>query len=348
MEKAKKIRSIVAGCLAAVTLATAGLAVATDGFKSFKKNDNIQMELPEENNGGTVIGESAGNGVKVMSAKIAKEDYVANGESPLAETAYTLTATVTPADADLSFSWSVEFVNPSSEWATGKTVTDYVTVASASNNTATVTCKQAFGSQIKVIAKVTGNETAKAECTVDYTKKLTSVSAKLLKNVNNLDTEWSSDNPNSYLKFWAAWTQPYKTANATTQTTVGTIDDTYTYTMHLKYSADFITKAKAANIKIDEAFDIDCYNDDIMLCMVLFDDMLVDSILDGNSRKVLDVPAYNNAVRFIQTNSTPFEVTVTATGKYSTKTNVYPCKVDFSSMRILAETVSLDHGNIIF
>ena len=50
MEKSKKIRSIVAGCLAAVTLATAGLAVATDGFKSFKKNDNIQMELPEENN----------------------------------------------------------------------------------------------------------------------------------------------------------------------------------------------------------------------------------------------------------------------------------------------------------
>ena len=85
MEKSKKIRSIVAGCLAGVCLATAGLAVATDGFKSFKKNDNIQMELPEDN-GGTVIGESTGNGVKVMSAKIAKEDYAEYGISPLAET----------------------------------------------------------------------------------------------------------------------------------------------------------------------------------------------------------------------------------------------------------------------
>ena len=129
MEKSKKIRSIVAGCLAAVTLATAGLAVATDGFKSFKKNDNIQMELPEENNGGTVIGESTGNGVKVMSAKIAKEDYVANGISPLAETAYTLTATITPSNATIQdVDWSVSFVNNSSAWATGKTVTDYVPV----------------------------------------------------------------------------------------------------------------------------------------------------------------------------------------------------------------------------
>lgn len=181
MEKAKKIRSIVAGCLAAVTLTTAGLAVATDGFKSFRKNDNIQMELPEENNGGAVVGESTGNGVKLMSTKIAKEDYAANGISPLAETAYTLTPTVTPEYEHLTFVWSVEFVNPSSEWATGKTVTDYVTVTPSLpiGSTAAVECKQDFGSQIKVIVKVAGNETAKAECTVDYRKAVKSVPLNL-------------------------------------------------------------------------------------------------------------------------------------------------------------------------
>ena len=56
---------------------------------------------PEENNGGAVVGESTGNGVKVMSTKIAKEDYAANGISPLAETAYTLTATITPSNATI-------------------------------------------------------------------------------------------------------------------------------------------------------------------------------------------------------------------------------------------------------
>lgn len=178
MEKSKKIRSIVTGCLAAVTLATAGLAVATDGFKSFKKNDNIQMELPEENNGGTVIGESTGNGVKVMSAKIAKEDYVANGISPLAETAYQLTATITPSNATIQdVDWSVSFVNNSSAWATGKTVTDYVTVTPTSDGalTANVECLQAFGEQIKVTVTSREISSAKADCTVDYQQKFQSL-----------------------------------------------------------------------------------------------------------------------------------------------------------------------------
>ena len=176
MEKSKKIRSIVAGCLAAVTLATAGLAVATDGFKSFKKNDNIQMELPEENNGETVIGESTGNGVKVMSAKIAKEDYVANGISPLAETAYTLTATVLPADTtNKKVDWSIAFKNASSTWASDKTVTDYVTVTPSADGalTAVVACLQPFGEQIKVTVTSQDNAEAKAEVSVDYVKRLT-------------------------------------------------------------------------------------------------------------------------------------------------------------------------------
>ena len=176
MEKSKKIRSIVAGCLAAVTLTTAGLAVATDGFKSFKKNDNIQMELPEENNGETVIGESTGNGVKVMSAKIAKEDYAANGISPLAETAYTLTATVLPADTtNKKVDWSIAFKNASSTWASGKTVTDYVTVTPSADGalTAVVACLQPFGEQIKVTVTSQDNAEAKAEVSVDYVKRLT-------------------------------------------------------------------------------------------------------------------------------------------------------------------------------
>ena len=176
MEKSKKIRSIVAGCLAAVTLATAGLAVATDGFKSFKKNDNIQMELPEENNGETVIGESTGNGVKVMSAKIAKEDYVANGISPLAETAYTLTATVLPADTtNKKVDWSIAFKNASSTWASGKTVTDYVTVTPSADGalTAVVENVAAFGEQIVVKATSRDNAEAYATCTVEYLQRTT-------------------------------------------------------------------------------------------------------------------------------------------------------------------------------
>lgn len=48
------------------------------------------------------------------------------------------------------------FVDASSAWATGKTVTDYVTVTPTANGalTANVECIKDFGEQIKV----TGNE----------------------------------------------------------------------------------------------------------------------------------------------------------------------------------------------
>lgn len=116
-----------------------------------------QEKPPEEKNdenGGAVIEEGKAHGMKLMSARIAPEDYAANGISPLAETAYTLTATIKPENAtDKAVDWSVEFVNPESDWANDKTVTDYVTVTPTADGalTATVECKAAFGEQIKVI-----------------------------------------------------------------------------------------------------------------------------------------------------------------------------------------------------
>ena len=137
-----------------------------------------QTEETPEDSGGAVVGESTGNGVKLMSAKIAKEDYAANGISPLAETAYTLTATITPSNATIQdVDWSVEFVNPSSSWATGETVTDYVTVTPTSDGalTANVECLQAFGEQIKVTVTSREISSVKADCTVDYQQKFQSL-----------------------------------------------------------------------------------------------------------------------------------------------------------------------------
>lgn len=96
----------------------------------------------------------------------------------MAESAYTLTATITPDDAsNKAVDWSVAFVNPSSAWATGKTVTDYVTVTPTSDGalTANVECKQAFGEQIVVTVVSRDNAEATATCTVDYAAKVVSL-----------------------------------------------------------------------------------------------------------------------------------------------------------------------------
>ena len=151
------------------------------GFLYSKGGVNFSMlETPEQEqsaSGGMVIGEGESNGVALMSAEISPADYSANDVSPLAETAYTLTATLSPANAaNKVLDWSVEFVNPDASWARNKTVTDYVTVTPTSDGalTATVECKKAFGEQIKVIAAVRETPSVKAECLVDYMERLSS------------------------------------------------------------------------------------------------------------------------------------------------------------------------------
>ena len=150
------------------------------GFLYSKGGVNFStLENPEQNyvadGGGAIIGESTGNGVSLMSAKISPEDFAVNGVSPLAESAYQLTATITPDNADdKTVDWTVLFVNPSSDWASGKTVTDYVTVTPTADGalSARVECLKAFGEQIKVIVTSRADTNITAECTLDYARKI--------------------------------------------------------------------------------------------------------------------------------------------------------------------------------
>lgn len=94
----------------------------------------------------------------------------------------TITASIIPASAlDKRVNWSVEWVDSSSEWAKGKTVTDYVTVTADTTDSriATVNCSAPFGSQIKVVATSVANEQATANCLVDYYKKGEDIEMKL-------------------------------------------------------------------------------------------------------------------------------------------------------------------------
>ena len=73
-----------------------------------------------------------------------------------------LAVTVTPTTAAAKpLDWTVDFVNADSEWASGKTVTDYVTVMPTVDGakTATVTCLKAFGEQIKITVTARENLT---------------------------------------------------------------------------------------------------------------------------------------------------------------------------------------------
>ena len=111
--KSNKIVTAVLAILLVIVIAGAAalVGVLSNGFKDWTKfQPDEQMEQTDEtaDNGGAIIGESVGSGVKVMSAKIAPENYAANGVSAQAETAYTLTATVLPEKAsNKAVDWAV-------------------------------------------------------------------------------------------------------------------------------------------------------------------------------------------------------------------------------------------------
>lgn len=117
----------------------------------------------------TVIEAVSENGIKLMSGLATT---AADGT-----TSKELTATVTPADASvLNYSWSIAFANPSSTWANGKTVTDYVTVTQNSSDKlkATLTFKKRFSEQIIVSISCDLKPEVKASATVDCYKELKS------------------------------------------------------------------------------------------------------------------------------------------------------------------------------
>ena len=82
-----------------------------------------------------------------------------------------IAANISPYNAtNKKVDWAISFVNESSEWAMGKTVTDYVTATTANDGdlVASVSCLQPFGEQIQLTVTSRDNPEAKATCLVDY------------------------------------------------------------------------------------------------------------------------------------------------------------------------------------
>jgi len=185
------IKGIVA---AAVAFVLAG-GVATSiymGVKNngwFKKTETKQTEKTDEESAysGAILGDVEENGIKLYSAAVPMSDLVSTASETSAESAYTITATITNADTafDMGITLSAEFVNASSTWATGKSVSDYVTLSTThilSGESFTVTCKQAFGEQIKIIVIADGSPEGSprtASVLVDYCKRVTGATIQI-------------------------------------------------------------------------------------------------------------------------------------------------------------------------
>ena len=200
-------------------------------------------ERPEHNTQASAPAPSAA----ITATEIEPSQFEEYGVDEHAETAYTLTATVYPVSAsDKTVDWTIAWANAESTWATGKTVTDYVTAqAQADGSTVCiVSCLQAFGEQIEVTVTSRANENATATCTLDYTKRLTNpmvfINGSAVSGYLELESFYQ-DPPEGETEG-----EDVPALQATVMEGVGTISDNRTYQWKVEYNQAFLDVAYAA------------------------------------------------------------------------------------------------------
>ena len=167
------IRTIIVVLLIA---AVAGLGWVSHGFREWDTNEwkneieDLTEEQPVVDGDGNVLDPDGVN--PLPSSMTFSSALNLAGDA----TSVTVHASVQPSSAiNKQVNWSVAWKNASSEWAHGKTVTNYVTVTPTADGsaTATVSCSAAFGEQIILTCASQFNPEIKATATIDYMKKIT-------------------------------------------------------------------------------------------------------------------------------------------------------------------------------
>lgn len=325
----------------------------------------LEESTPEQDEGGAVITEGESSGIKLMSVKIPAAQYEEYGISPLADTAYQLTATIIPENAtDKTVDWTIAWaesrgehtggtnaINPvdstydsddthdtSNSWSEGKTVTDYVTVTPTSDGalTANVECLKDFGAQVKVTVTSRDNSDVKANCLVDYTQKLQGVKATFGSTVLTDGIAKSFDLSQSG--------QPIESWKFDYTTSAYTIEDHYVTMVTLSFAEEGVS-ALESTIGAEFTWE----TDNISGGMPAFDKRFFDRVFVTADGAVSEnAEQYNKLVAALSSGVTLFEAEVFTAGDYGTKTDVYKIMVTSDGLKIRVEGMELDDTSLIF
>ena len=157
MEKNKTIKKLSVVLFAVLLIAALVLSVLTKGFTDWQ----FGKELPAVNDltGNVVVTPQEGNGGIRLMAEFQPEITGSGDATDYEGETLTITATVSPDNSadNTGLDWSMAFKNPSSAWATGKTLADYMTLTpsgtdAAGSKTVSVKCLKPFGEHIVLTA----------------------------------------------------------------------------------------------------------------------------------------------------------------------------------------------------
>ena len=172
-----------ASLLALTVIVTGALTVAGCDKNENKQANDVGIESTFTETDGMEISESQSSNMHMMSAKIGKAQYASYGVSPQAESAYTVTATITP-DSMADYTelvWTAAFYRPSASWATGKVTSDYIRITPVDDlaHQVVVECLQPFSETILIKAELKDSPGIFATCECGYIWRYDTATAKL-------------------------------------------------------------------------------------------------------------------------------------------------------------------------
>lgn len=258
---------------------------------------------------------------------------------------YTITATVTPSDStNQNVTWSMAWASTNSA-----TVTDYLTLTS-SGLTATVTCEQAFSTQIIITCTSVDNSSVKATCTVDYVKKITDCSfswwgsaAGVYLSLDQQDM-LSESSYNIIENLSYLYIIPYYVSTSTC-----TISDSYTVSAKLVPNSNFVsllTGASSNTIDCTSMLDVTGYGAKQGTGWIAAKSLITNMF---GSSQIGTSSFYNACVSAYTSLHYPCAyLNVTVLGTYSSFTASYPVYIDPSAVSVSVTAVSLNASSLVF
>ena len=360
--KSNKIVTAVLAILLVLVIggAAALVGVLSDGFKDWTKfQPDEQTEQTEETtDGGAPVTDENGNeldsnAVIPMAKAMTFRSAMSLDGRNAAYDSVTVNATIAPADTQLkSFVYTAEWVNPSSEWATGKNVSDYFTVTQVTENSlqATLQCLQPFGEQIKVEGTATSldGKSASAECTIDFAKRLVDFQFMSFDGgmpiYHTMDTD-SIDFINLSVRdnFYVA-----ALSGGTTSTDYEIEYSAYTVDTNVNF--DFVIGAYSSAISSassDLDMTLSAVDSSVLLPMGAQRSFI--SCVRVNGSSSLSTLQQNELIGWLYDNQdTPvFYLKFTASSDYQSIEKEIPVTFSASGLAISIESVSLDQSNVI-
>lgn len=351
MEKKNTIKRIAACFCAVILIIVTILSIVTKGFTDWRFGKELLAF--SDLNSNVVVVPQGNSEVMTLSVMRASEPSLQPDNDGFEGETLTITATVSPDDsADNSgLNWSMEFKEPGSVWASGKTLSDYLTLTpsgtdAAGSKTVYVQCLQPFGEQVVITATSQDNPDITASCTADFAQRVESATLKFGDLPVNLggdtNVKWEL-NPNGVGEGGAV--------NVTMEKSeVYSLAEDFTYTV----------VAEDAYISADDCFNLnnniitvgdlgDVTESGLQFNYALFDRMklmIIDRFDDFYFYKATVselIPYFSNI-----TNGRLFNIILTITGEHSEKVFTSTLYIDGYTNSSVISNVELDTPGLVF